>query len=257
MHKGFKCLDIPTSRVYISRDIIFDENIFPFANLHSNAGARLRSEILLLPPTLCSPESSHKGGEIPINHMVTVSNPDSNFSVLDSAPNIAENRAEASNKGAHAGAEIGIDTGAEIGIDSGAAPLTSVPDSGTVPGTIISDIDSGAAPLISVPAADSGTIPGVALSGDQRHDDAESPQESNQVSESSTQRSDVVIPDVRPRTRLQGGIHKPKVYTDDTIRYSCFTSTGEPQNLEEAMENKNWKQAMDLEYSTLINNKTW
>jgi hypothetical protein len=55
MHKRFKCLDIPTGRVYISRDVIFDENIFPFTNLHSNAGARLQSEILLLPPTLLSP----------------------------------------------------------------------------------------------------------------------------------------------------------------------------------------------------------
>jgi hypothetical protein len=52
MHKGFKCLDIPMGRVYISRDVIFDENNFPFANLHSNAGARLQFEMLLLPPTL-------------------------------------------------------------------------------------------------------------------------------------------------------------------------------------------------------------
>jgi hypothetical protein len=27
------------------RDIVFDETIFPFASLHSNAGARLRAEI--------------------------------------------------------------------------------------------------------------------------------------------------------------------------------------------------------------------
>jgi hypothetical protein len=49
MHKGFKCLDIPTGRIYISRDVVFDEQIFPFADLHANAGARLRSEIELLP----------------------------------------------------------------------------------------------------------------------------------------------------------------------------------------------------------------
>jgi hypothetical protein len=45
-------LDISTGRVYISRDVVFDENVFPFSKLHSNAGARLRSEILLLPPSL-------------------------------------------------------------------------------------------------------------------------------------------------------------------------------------------------------------
>jgi hypothetical protein len=35
--------------VYISRDVVFDETVFPFASLHSNAGARLRAEINLLP----------------------------------------------------------------------------------------------------------------------------------------------------------------------------------------------------------------
>jgi hypothetical protein len=47
IHKGFKCLDVSTGRVYVSRDVVFDENIFPFAKLHSDAGAKLRSEILL------------------------------------------------------------------------------------------------------------------------------------------------------------------------------------------------------------------
>lgn len=31
MHKGYKCLHIPSNRVYISRDVVFDENMFPFA----------------------------------------------------------------------------------------------------------------------------------------------------------------------------------------------------------------------------------
>ena len=55
IHKGFKCLDINEGRVYISRDVVFDDHVFPFAKLHPNAGARLRSEILLLPPTLTNP----------------------------------------------------------------------------------------------------------------------------------------------------------------------------------------------------------
>jgi hypothetical protein len=39
-------------RLYISRDIIFDETVFPFALLHSIAGAQLREEINLLPLSL-------------------------------------------------------------------------------------------------------------------------------------------------------------------------------------------------------------
>jgi hypothetical protein len=54
LHKGVKCLEVSTGRIYISHDVVFDENIFPFESLHPNAGARLRAEILLLPSFLSS-----------------------------------------------------------------------------------------------------------------------------------------------------------------------------------------------------------
>ena len=66
IHKGFKCLDLSSGCVYISRDVVFDEDVFPFSKLHSNTGARLRSEILLLPPTLLNPST---GAEQLIDHM--------------------------------------------------------------------------------------------------------------------------------------------------------------------------------------------
>jgi hypothetical protein len=62
---------------------------------------------------------------------------------------------------------------------------------------------------------------------------------------------------LRPTTRSQHDIRRPKVYSDGTVYYGCFTSTGEPQNLEEALGSKNWKHAMDLEFLTLMNNKMW
>jgi hypothetical protein len=37
--------------VHISRDVIFDETVYPFHKLNPNDGARLRAEILLLPST--------------------------------------------------------------------------------------------------------------------------------------------------------------------------------------------------------------
>jgi hypothetical protein len=58
MHKGFKCLDPAEGRVYISRDVVFDESIFLFSSLRPNAGARLRGEIALLPHSLLSPNAS-------------------------------------------------------------------------------------------------------------------------------------------------------------------------------------------------------
>lgn len=43
-----------------------------------------------------------------------------------------------------------------------------------------------------------------------------------------TEASPSPLPPACPRTRLQGGIRKPKVYTDGSVRYGCFTFSGEP-----------------------------
>jgi hypothetical protein len=56
----------------------------------------------------------------------------------------------------------------------------------------------------------------------------------------------------RPHTRIQGGVRKPKVYTDGTIHYGCLAIVDEPGNLEEALKNTDWKSAMDAEYNALI-----
>jgi hypothetical protein len=45
LHKGYKCLDVSNGQVYISQDVVSDEQVFPFAAMHKNAGARLKSEI--------------------------------------------------------------------------------------------------------------------------------------------------------------------------------------------------------------------
>jgi histone deacetylase 1/2 len=41
------------------------------------------------------------------------------------------------------------------------------------------------------------------------------------------------------------------------IRYGCFSTTGEPANLSDALRDRNWKLAMDDEMHALIKNQTW
>jgi hypothetical protein len=41
MYKGFKCLDVAEGWVYISRDVVFHETVFPFSKLNPNVRARL------------------------------------------------------------------------------------------------------------------------------------------------------------------------------------------------------------------------
>jgi histone deacetylase 1/2 len=76
MHKGVKCLDVTSGRVYISRDVVFDETVFPFAHLHPNAGSLLRRQILLLPEHLRNSSVSSHEGE---NHCNDLTPNDSNM----------------------------------------------------------------------------------------------------------------------------------------------------------------------------------
>ncbi|WVZ51377.1 hypothetical protein U9M48_002529 [Paspalum notatum var. saurae] len=61
IHKRFKCLNPSSGRVYISCDVTFDESVFPFQNMHPNAGQRLQSEISILSPSLLNPLTTDQG----------------------------------------------------------------------------------------------------------------------------------------------------------------------------------------------------
>lgn len=69
--------------------------------------------------------------------------------------------------------------------------------------------------------------------------------------------STVAPPVTRPRTRLQDGIVKPKLYTDGFIRWCNVCVSNEPGTLQEAFGDSKWKKAMEEEYNALLRNKTW
>jgi hypothetical protein len=58
-------------------------------------------------------------------------------------------------------------------------------------------------------------------------------------------------------SRSQRGISRPNVYTDGTVCYANFSSTGESTSLDEALSDPNWKKAMQEEITALHNNGTW
>jgi hypothetical protein len=53
------------------------------------------------------------------------------------------------------------------------------------------------------------------------------------------------------------GIKKHKVYSDGIIRYGNLTICEEPTIVSTALADARWKEAMDSEFSALIQNKTW
>jgi hypothetical protein len=114
--KGYKCLDSSTGRGYISRDVIFDESVFPFSSLHPNAGERLNVNILLLPPTLHTIQGGNRVEE-------------PNMSNADDVP--AESYADI---GDHGGTNDGIMvTSTEEIWSTAASPGSMVTDSPTAP----------------------------------------------------------------------------------------------------------------------------
>lgn len=265
MHKGFKCLDVATGRVYISRDVVFDEDVFPFSKLHPNAGARLKSDTLLLSPTLVPASLLRSGAECVVDPMIN--NPAANNLPADTSG--SQDPADATNPG----------TGSD-----GDPPAQSAPDSAparTLPGhapvsspdgqTHLSGCDTRhtapSHPPPSSPVRQQGgtTRPGddapVAAEGGNDNpadtEDADTEDSPAQVPGSSAPSSTPIEASHRPHTRLQAGVRRPKVYTDGTVRYGSFASSGEPQCLEEALGDRNWKSAMDIEYDALVKNKTW
>lgn len=237
MHKGFKCLDIQTGRVYISRDVIFDEEVLPFAKLHPNAGTRLRSEVLLFPSLF---GRTNHGGE-QLNGQ------------CDNAP---DNAPENTNPPI---SDQPADQVFEQQLEPDQLPsqqqVTPVPGSFAVKPPITQVYSRRA----SQPASESSEsqFPEATL-----QQISETMPESSDISAMS---QDVIPPSQhRPVTRLQQGITKPVVftdgrvkYTDGRIRYGFLAASGEPHDLEEAMQSENWRKAMDEEYMALLKNKTW
>lgn len=54
-HHGYKCLDLSTGKIYVSRHVIFYENFFPYVNTHTSSSnplsISLPSNIYVSPPT--------------------------------------------------------------------------------------------------------------------------------------------------------------------------------------------------------------
>lgn len=249
IHKGFKCLDSSTGRVYISHDVVFDETIFPFEKLHSNAGARLRSEIVLLPPYLLN-------SDVSVSRGANVLNPVANDPNLDDTNDVGEQLA------GHSQVPIANIDAVE---NEDGEPLELVSSTESAPGSAhdadsggVDSLSSGPHQPMSSTSSSMHAAPGSDAAGEPGTSSAPAEAGPSATSGSSAVPTTVTAP--RPHTRLQSGIRKDKIYTDGTIRYdkqSYFTLTGEPQNLEEAFTHKDWKNAMDLEYMALMKNNTW
>jgi hypothetical protein len=246
-HKGYKCLEHATGRVYISRDVIFDEHLFPFASLHPNAGAQLRGEIALLPDSFLNPPpsmpSSH--GELHVlGHRdgSPLSTNDSQRSVRDLV-NTGENSGQIR-------ARMGHDFMCLSSRDSASiedAPPSVAAETGGVSTSGISEAqeEGSSAPSDTAGAGSSATSSSEAPTDPSpmaAHQDpgAAVPTGSAAVpSRSSVEPLSAASPapsmQQGPVTRLQRGISKPKIYSDGTIHLGMSANVAEePTSVDQA-----------------------
>jgi hypothetical protein len=265
MHKGYKCLEVSTGRVYISRDVVFDEHIFPFAELHANVGARLRAEINLLPSTLFpSSNLDNRGIFNTADH--TLSDVTEANAIDDVVPSVVsdvrmqeivteqlqvheQEQVEPKSATKQYMKPPNTTTYQRREKNISTPPSAALPETATTP-------FSSAVPSLE-PAATSSSVqnapeleePTVAPSPSfQSASESEEHVSLMEATESASTAGGYI--DLRPRTQIQNG-------TIQHIKYGCLATTSEPQNLVDALGDENWKHAMDAEFEALAKNKTW
>lgn len=230
MHKGYKCLNISTGRVYISRDVVFDEHVFPFSKFHPNTRALLLSQILLLHENLTNPNSSDHQEKALGQLTNTPCNTDGNgASCKQNRRHFVQESPSAESQGTgaeHEGDPLPTSDQAMSGGSASDQPPTdqSVPARQDSPGPGVSESPCGARnpPSTRCCLTTSRATPCV------RHAAKLRPLRETHLLRSTTHPDPAGAPDqelgssaaadTRRVTRLQHGIHKPRRYTDGTIR---------------------------------------
>jgi hypothetical protein len=243
MHKGYKCLHIPTNRIYISRDVIFNEHVFPFANSHPSTASPTEEHILLptlIPPALPLTNDQYTNMAIPTT-VHDVSNPP----LVSSGDDFRS---------------PGPFTMTNAAATSGAAHTSSVPD------RVLDSIQlTRSAPSNPIHGQATMTLiePANPVSSSSPAADAPDP------TLASTSPALTSPSDHRPRTRIRNNISKIKDFGKEIIRYDPAkrgflaqvtapdTSESMPLTYTEALRSPHWRQAMQEEYDALIKNGTW
>lgn len=265
LHKGYKCLEIATGRIYISRDVVFDETLFPFAKLHPNAGALLRAEIELLPDL--DTISDHVGELDKADHVnKSIENCISNdvcagaahdfmWTETAKAAAVACPVEDLASRRSGAGSQENHGASAIIGAQSEEDSLLL-----QASGDPVADITEPTSPGGGGDDSPLATSPRPTGSGDTRRASAGGPiprwisppgdlAQDFVAAGSSVAGSSAAPRVLRRHTRSQSGIIKEKEYKDGTIRYdkkrAFLTTVGEPVNLVDALTHKDWKEAMD------------
>jgi histone deacetylase 1/2 len=251
MHKGYKCLDRSTGRIFISRDVVFDEKVFPFSTPGVSVDVSTLERAITFP--LDEPVTSASMRNYDLSYL-TANSPslDAVFpsqvpnnvtdathvqSLLDMAP--SQNVLDVHGGCMHNTSPEVVSPGvARSSTDSGSASVTS----------------SGPEPLGS--ACPSSVFPADVPRLELEQPASPSPSLAAMPSVASPAEPAQAHPMV---TRHRDHTRKEKAYTDGTVRYDSRRRAffAAPVSHHEALREPEWYAAMSAEFDALSQTKTW
>jgi hypothetical protein len=205
---------------YIFLEMFLIKKVFPFEDLHENARAKLRQESLLLPSSLLPSHGSSQEDHDLVERR------------MDSCQNIATELVKdpmLETEALGAPSKINQDSLAIIGTETQVYPLPVV--SSHVPSatvhTTVSPEQCSRAPVLLERTESGQVVTKSTISGSSSEFGVnEVPGDDPAVP---TTGDGPVVSTTGLKIRSKSGIFKPKIYMDGAIRYSLFSSTGEPQ----------------------------
>ena len=215
-HIGYKCLDTDSGRVYMSRDVIFDENVFPFKRASPNSSPIMQSTHNA--PDLCTLHLGNSSTNLENDHM-HMSGP--------------TNSLDAENLVSTSASELPQQSSASLPCESALVVPPMIEASAPPPADDIAQcpVESSA---VGQPTAVASVAPLA-------------------TADTAVPSNVDPAPTTHPYgTRLKHNIKKPKVRTDGTVTYLVArSSASEPTSHITAMEHPLWRQAMNDEFQAL------
>jgi hypothetical protein len=239
-HKGYKCLDPTTNRIYIARNVVFDEHVFPFATSSPSTTTPLAPPSTIRLPNL--PKPNHTSYPLPPLPKISPTKSPT-LSPQISPPQIS--------------------------------PPNSTQPSQILPTTSTSLSPQISSPQISLPnsiqpsltdsASSNFHIPASSISHNESSPPTPtSPRVSTNISLQVP--CDVTQAVLHPmQTRGKDNISKPKVFFPGIIKYplpkallaTTDQESPEPTSYTAASKHPAWRAAMNTEFIALLHNGTW
>jgi hypothetical protein len=249
IHKGYKCLHLPSNRLYISRDVVFDENTFPF-HKYSSSSPPIPSKSSPTHQTLAMIQSISTAGPCTVPTCVQAS-PSHGLS-LQHLPQAHTLPTRIPASPAHGSATR----------PSPQAQLLPTPETRTAlaPSTQAHNPPS---PTHSLTTTNLEPSPN-------RDSNPTLTPENPAPTEALSTLNRAAPPSLPPHpmtTRSRNQITRPKTHTDGTVRYpvprallavtESSTVEAEPTCFTSAVKSPAWRAAMNLEFDALLKNHTW